>query len=440
MKKILFIMPYVPYTLASGRTQAFFNMIDHIRHFMNTAILLDTSHPDSCQRVKALQKIWPDVDFYLFKKSPQSEGLAIPEGYGIRQRWVYRQLVKVRASINRKIKRRLYPLDGLQRENTLTSSFYKALDTDYVEYVSQVARQGFDFIQVEFYELLSLIYVLPEDVVTLFVHHELRWIRNENEMAAFGKTSINDYVALQVTKDYELSALSRYKCIVTLTETDRDLLVNLMGNEKQHPVIYASPAVIQMHGGEVKPFVAAVTHRLTFVGSGAHYPNFDGLDWFCKDVVPFLCKSHFEFKLQVVGKWEPNVADLIKHRYPYVEMVGYVEDLPEFLRGSISVIPIRMGSGMRMKILDSVWANVPFVTTMKGVEGIDLHNGIDCLIADDAKSFAKCVITVSNDTSLQKQLVQNAFEHLLQLYEPSEMLKKRMNVYKRLLPDDYGGE
>lgn len=51
--------------------------------------------------------------------------------------------------------------------------------------LQKVAHTGFDIIQVEFYELIALGYVLPQNVQTIFVHHELRYIRNENEMNLF---------------------------------------------------------------------------------------------------------------------------------------------------------------------------------------------------------------------------------------------------------------
>ena len=55
---------------------------------------------------------------------------------------------------------------------------------------------------------------------------------------------------------------------------------------------------------------------------------------------------------------------------PEIKFVGYVEDLSDFLKGSIALVPIRIGSGLRMKILDAVSLGIPFVTTSKGVEGL----------------------------------------------------------------------
>lgn len=80
-----------------------------------------------------------------------------------------------------------------------------------------------------------------------------------------------------------------------------------------------------------------------------------------------------------------------------MELVGYVEDLREYLNGSIVLVPIRIGSGMRMKILDAVSSMASFVTTTKGVEGIDLRHNEECLIADSATDFAAAVIRLEAD-------------------------------------------
>lgn len=64
-KKILFIIPYIPYPLDTGGNQAFFNIVDYLRNFMDVSVLLDTSSHGSSQKVEALQKEWQNVTFYL---------------------------------------------------------------------------------------------------------------------------------------------------------------------------------------------------------------------------------------------------------------------------------------------------------------------------------------------------------------------------------------
>lgn len=116
--------------------------------------------------------------------------------------------------------------------------------------------------------------------------------------------------------------------------------------------------------------------------------------------------------------------------------MGYVEDLREYLNGSIVLVPIRIGSGMRMKILDAVSSMASFVTTTKGVEGIDLRHNEECLIADSATDFAAAVIRLEADKKLQVRLATQALKRLRELYNPQEMLERRLAVYDEILQNN----
>ena len=110
-----------------------------------------------------------------------------------------------------------------------------------------------------------------------------------------------------------------------------------------------------------------------------------------------------------------------------------MEDLHSFLNGSIVLVPIRIGSGMRMKILDAVSSKAPFVTTTKGVEGIDFRHEEECLKADSVYEFASAVIRLAGDKDLQVKLASQALGKLQKLYNPQEMLDRRLAIYDQIL-------
>nr|AIA89356.1 CAZy families GT4 protein [uncultured Bacteroides sp.] len=91
---------------------------------------------------------------------------------------------------------------------------------------------------------------------------------------------------------------------------------------------------------------------------------------------------------------------------------------------------------MRMKILDMVSSNVPFITTSKGLEGIHFNQGVDCLIADTTVDFADSMIKLSNNLDLQRTLVHQANEKMKNMYNPQEMLERRLSVYTSILRDE----
>lgn len=71
-KKILFIIPYIPYPLDSGGNQAFFNMVEYLRHKMSVSVLLYPETEKRMQDVESLKKIWDNVDFFIYTPKPQT--------------------------------------------------------------------------------------------------------------------------------------------------------------------------------------------------------------------------------------------------------------------------------------------------------------------------------------------------------------------------------
>lgn len=422
MKKILFILPCVPYPLTAGGNQAFFNMVKYLRDKMSVSILLAPGDKEM-PNVENLMKLWSNVDFFLFREKDGEPETRHPRYY----RW----LKKMSESLVRKMKRQLcsYEQERAHKNMTLKNSFFKPFPRAYVEYVSAISRLGFDIIQVEFYPLITLGYLLPEDVQTVFVHHELRYVRNENEMECLDRVTDEERMLCLVAKDLERTALQQYKHIIALTDIDRQLLAGLIGREDN---IYVSPAVVQMAGNDNRP-VKPATIRLTFVGSETHYPNQDAVDWFCHEIAPCLRDKGFKFVFQVIGLWKSRYVRSLRAVCPEMELVGYVEDLQEYLNGSIVLVPIRIGSGMRMKILDAVSSMVPFVTTTKGVEGIDFRHDEECLMADSAEDFASAVVRLAGDEKLQMKLATQAADRLRRLYNPQEMLERRLAIYDTIL-------
>lgn len=437
MTKILFIIPYIPYPLDSGGNQAFFHMVDFLRNKMSISVLLFSRNQRDEENIRKLRQIWSNVTFFIFTSSLVGT-IKEKETIIVKNPFYYKLLTKLQNSIGRKIRRQICntphhnqlpeKTDMIRMKSTLNNSF-DTLDERYVEYVMQIANKGFDIIQVEFYELISLGYILPKNVKTIFVHHELRYIRNENEMKLFQEITATDNIRYQVARNFERDALQQYQYIITLTEVDKDKLRILLGDV---PLIYISPATIQIDWTSSK-FIPCTNNRITFVGSEDHFPNLDAVTWFCREIAPVLRQHNFRFSFQVIGKWkEKQTAEQLHQTCPELELVGYVEHLHNFLSGSIAVVPVRIGSGMRMKILDSVSSSVPFVTTTKGVEGINLQNRNECLIADTPEEFANAIIQLALHADLQQSLVNNAQKKLRSLYDSTCMLNQRLSIYKEI--------
>ncbi len=430
--KILFVLP-VPYPLNTGGNQAVYSMLDSIRKDHDISVLFEVnSHLRPA--VNSLKKKWDNVEFYEYhtKESDTSYidlyRFPVAKTKGL----YYRLLSAIARTVVRK-KRRVEKshsntIDFVRSHSTLYQPFGD-LKNGFLEYLYKLSRTGFDLIQVEFYQYLPLIHLLPQNVRTVFVHHELRFIRNINEIQLFHNQYVSDYFRAALEKGQELAALRAYSHILTLTEVDRLLLEKEIGQTN----IHVSPACIFMNNHLEKVNFRPVQKELVFVGSGGHFPNLDAMQWFCTKVIPHLRKLNVKFNLSIVGDWKGKEIHSIIQEYPEVKIVGFIEDLTSFLTGKISIVPIRIGSGMRMKILDSIHARSPLISTSKGLEGLNFMDHIDCLIADGEEDFAKAIQKLLHDKDLQDKLQNSIMDHVLQQYDPKLMIQRRKNLYRQFI-------
>lgn len=134
--------------------------------------------------------------------------------------------------------------------------------------------------------------------------------------------------------------------------------------------------------------------RLLFVGNLSYQPNVDGIAWFIRYVWPRLRAEIPSVELVVAGS---DPADPVRElcAAPGITLIANPPDLaPLYARATASIVPLRLGSGSRIKILEAGARGVPVVSTRKGCEGIDLDADRDLFVADaDAESFAQACLS-----------------------------------------------
>lgn len=428
--KILIWLPYIPYPLDSGGNKAIYSMIDHFRKDHDISIGLNIrsngikAHPKArkLNLVNQLKQLWPEVTFYLYEGQDEYEETAYPQSL------FCKALHFLQHSFARKYKRAYHKWalrhkDGdLPRAKSLLNDQMMQYNPGFLRFVKDISGKGFDVIQAEMYEFLFLGYLFPKNAKRVFIHHELRFVRLQNEMALFREKGGNDLLAYEQSKAAELAALRAYDYVVTLTEYDRKILSRYLNPEK----IIISPAAI-MQSGECYEFRECTD--FVFVGSGEHEPNVDGLRWFADEVLPVLRKNDIVIKLYIVGIWNEKQCQQYRNGYPEIIFTGFIDDLSLFLNGKISIVPIRMGSGMRIKIIEAINAKSPFITTRKGVEGLDFRADSECLITDDATEFANYMALLKLKPEKQKELALKALRKAEDYYNADHLYSIRNQIY-----------
>lgn len=212
-------------------------------------------------------------------------------------------------------------------------------------------------------------------------------------------------------KAYEAMLMQAYDHVLAVTEIDRRLLLQAVQetNSRAHTLAPITVIPIAIDAQALQP-VQRVPSSLNVLTLGTlHYPpNADGIRWFVREVFPLVCERISQVSLTIVGKNPPpDFLELEASQPGRIRVTGYVSELtPYFQQAALMVVPVRAGSGMRVRILEAFARGMPMVTTTIGLEGIDATPGEEILVADTAEDFARAVVSLLNDARLQHSLAE----------------------------------
>jgi glycosyltransferase involved in cell wall biosynthesis len=153
-----------------------------------------------------------------------------------------------------------------------------------------------------------------------------------------------------------------------------------------------------------------------FQGSLDYPPNMDAAEWLVDHIAPRIRASVPGTEVRLVGPPAPSIKSL--HRPGVTTVVGqvpFMED--ELARATVAVVPVRFGSGTRIKILESFAHRVPVVSTTVGAEGLDVKDGVHLLLADDPEEFAAATVRLMGDPGLRVRLTEAARLRYLERYD-----------------------
>jgi len=170
----------------------------------------------------------------------------------------------------------------------------------------------------------------------------------------------------------------------------------------------AKVAVIP-NGVDVDAFAPAAEGErsgVVFVGGMSWLPNADALDYFARDILPLIRAREKSAPVTWVGRASAN--DIARFAREGIRLTGLVDDIRPYVNGAACyVVPLRIGGGTRLKILDAWALGKAIVSTSIGCEGLDAEDGRNILVRDDPQSFAAAVITVMRDSGLRASLERN---------------------------------
>lgn len=408
-KKILFIHPFLPYPMLSGGHQALYNGIMAVRDDFDIYLAYYDDGRTSDTDIKEFRKRFPKVTLLPMDTRYHAPNLKM------------RILNKLQRMIAAEAKRGC-PEDKNAKYN-LWLWANSPQPAKWQQYVNDVCtRYKIDIVQVEMPWISSFILSLPDTVRKVYVHHELAFVRHALELRN-DPDNIFAQTCYKHTLISEIGMLNHADHIVTLSPVDKRKLEE---NGVTKPITASFAVVNTGTDHEVVPFSEKT---LSFVGPDDNQPNVVGLKWFLDNCWEKLKAQEPAYRLKVIGRWnEAHIEDILSC-YPDVEFVGFVDSLYDALKGTTMIVPITIGSGIRMKILEAAGMGVPFVSTSVGAEGIPLSDGKDCFLTDDPATFIKDIIKLQ-DNSLRDTFIANARRLVKEHYSLDALRRNRMKVYE----------
>jgi len=235
---------------------------------------------------------------------------------------------------------------------------------------------------------------------------------------------------------HEAGLFARADHVIAVSETDAALIRQMVRHRRVTPV---PPGVDRE---QLAPRQRAPEPgRVLYVGHMEHLPNLDGLLFMYEEVWPFIRHQYPSAKLIIagggtereLGRVDPSTLARME-RDTSVEIAGFVPDLgAEMDRAAAMVAPLRLGSGVRNKVIEAMAAGLPVVTTRIGAEGLAVEHDCELLLADEPESFARQVVRLFKDSRLRERLSAAGRELVAREHDNDRVTKRLERALMRAI-------
>ncbi|WP_167285037.1 glycosyltransferase family 4 protein [Marilutibacter alkalisoli] len=251
-----------------------------------------------------------------------------------------------------------------------------------------------DAVHFDMLPLFAHVDCVPDGVPTVLNAHNVEHVLLEKRLGIESNPLRRWFIATQIgrLRAFERAACRRAQLILACSTDDAACLQALAPDT----AIRVTPNGVDLDGNAPATTAPAHGARMVFVGQMGWFPNRDGVEWFMGEVLPNIVAARPDADFVLVGKPEGLAvpANLRRH----VTLAGFVPDLRPIVHdAAIYVVPLRAGSGTRLKVLEAMALGKAIVTTRIGSEGIALRDGEDAMFADDAGDFARAVLELMDD-------------------------------------------
>ena len=212
-------------------------------------------------------------------------------------------------------------------------------------------------------------------------------------------------------QDYEKRTWPKFDLVTLVSEADRKYI------EQNCPTAKTLVVENGTDSDGITPVYKSQGRKVLFMGNLAYYPNIDGVLFFVEEVLPKIWEQDANMVFCIAGR-EPGEQIQNLAQDSRIEVIATPKDMSEVAKECImTVVPLRLGSGTRLKVLHSMAMGLPVVSTSLGCEGLLVEDGLNIKIADEPQEFANRVIEVSEDIDVRSKLRLNGIELVRSQYD-----------------------
>jgi len=227
-------------------------------------------------------------------------------------------------------------------------------------------------------------------------------------------------------KEYELKSLDRYDGIIPISQVDAVFFEKMTETPVKAISFGVDPDKVEMEDYGHPEFA------LFHIGSMNWMPNIEGIKWFLQEVWPLISEALPDLKIYLAGREMPEWLQQLGLKN--VEIAGEVPDAYAFIRSkAISIAPLFSGSGIRIKIIESMALGRAVISTTIGAEGINYTDGENILIADDKQNFFEAVKMLYENTGKAKDIGMKARRLILEQHNNKQLIRQMVDFYREVL-------
>lgn len=395
MNKILFLTTEIPFPLDNGGKIRTYNLIKALSVENKIDLICFSEEKNNDESIKSLNEFCENIDIVnkIFTNST-SKRILIAN--------VFKSVISNKPFIVRKfIDKRYKSLIGKK----LNENKYNTIVMDHLN-------------------ICGYLDIIKEHNVILSQHNceFLILKRRYEEETNFMKQMYLRFEYIK-TKSYERKICSNVNKVIMLTKEDKQSIVDdkYKGNN-----IEILPIVIE--NNYIKKNINKKVSKLLFLGTMSWYPNEQGIVWFLENVWNELKVTNPDMKIYIVGK---NPSNKIKEfKDEDIIVTGYVDDINVYIeKCDACIVPLFIGGGMRVKILECMSKGMPVISTTIGAEGIKVTNGEDILIADNKIEFME-QINALNDVELYNKIRDNEINSFNEEYSFYALIRKINSIFR----------